>query len=488
MVSIRKCLVLILFFFLIESIVIAQGTRLLRQPSLQGNHIAFSYGGDIWITELNSQKIIRLTSTPAVESNPHISPDGKWVAFSSNRSGNYAVYIVSVQGGTPKRLTWHPSAALTRGWSADGKQILFASSRETAPTGFDKLWMVAVEGGPSALLTNQWGADGSFSPDGKQIVVDRVDRWDVEWRNYRGGQNTPLVILNLADQTEKLIPNESTVDIQPLWLNDKIYFLSDRDWTSNIWSYTPASGELKQITHVTGSDIKWLSGHGNKLAFERDGSLHLHDLTTNETTQLSITIQADFPWAETKWEDVTKNVRAVSLSATGKRAIMEARGEIFTIPVEHGDARNMTLSSGAADHAPVWSPKGNEVAWFSDADGKGYALMIASQDGLTKPKSISIGESKMAWEPAWSPDGKYIAFDDDDVRIRLVEIATGVIKTIDVGGVNIERGDLGLTWSPDSKWLAYAKSGSNNFKQIFVWSAKDNSTHAITNSFADSHS
>lgn len=488
MVSIRKCLVLILFFFLIESIVIAQGTRLLRQPSLQGNHIAFSYGGDIWITELNSQKIIRLTSTPAVESNPHISPDGKWVAFSSNRSGNYAVYIVSVQGGTPKRLTWHPSAALTRGWSADGKQILFASSRETAPTGFDKLWMVAVEGGPSALLTNQWGADGSFSPDGKQIVVDRVDRWDVEWRNYRGGQNTPLVILNLADQTEKLIPNESTVDIQPLWLNDKIYFLSDRDWTSNIWSYTPASGELKQITRVTGSDIKWLSGHGDKLAFERDGYLHLHDLTTNETTQLSITIQADFPWAETKWEDVTKNVRAVSLSATGKRAIMEARGEIFTIPVEHGDARNMTLSSGAADHAPVWSPKGNEVAWFSDADGKGYALMIASQDGLTKPKSIYIGESKMAWEPAWSPDGKYIAFDDDDVRIRLVEIATGVIKTIDVGGVNIERGDLGLTWSPDSKWLAYAKSGSNNFKQIFVWSAKDNSTHAITNSFADSHS
>jgi tricorn protease len=484
----KKNIFLFLIFLLIESVVIAQGTRLLRQPSLSANHVAFSYGGDIWVTELSSQKTLRLTSTPAVEGNPHLSPDGKWVAFNSNRSGNNAVYIVSIEGGTPKRLTWHPSASLTRGWSTDGKHVLFATPRETAPAGLDRLWTVSIDGGPSTLLTKQWGTDGSYSPDGKQIVIDRVHRWDVEWRNYRGGQNTPLVILNLADQTEKLIPNESTFDIQPLWLGDKIYFLSDRDWTSNIWSYTPASGELKQITQVTGSDIKWLGGYGNKLVFEHDGYLHLHDLTTNETKQLSIDIQADFPWAETKWEDVTKSARAVSLSATGKRAIMEARGEIFTIPVEHGDARNMTLSSGAADHAPIWSPKGNEVAWFSDVDGKGYALMIAAQDGLTKPRTISIGESKMAWEPTWSPDGKLIAFADDDVRIRVVEMATGTIKTVDVGGTNIERGDVGLTWSPDSKWLAYSKSGSNNFRQIIVWSAKDNSTHSVTNSFADSHS
>lgn len=484
----KKNIFLFLIFLLIESAVAAQGTRLLRMPSLSANHVAYSYGGDIWITELGSQKTLRLTSTPAVESNPHISPDGKWVAFNSNRSGNNAVYIVSIEGGTPKRLTWHPSPSLTRGWSADGKHVLFATPRETAPAGLDRLWTVSIDGGPSTLLTKQWGTDGSYSPDGKQIVIDRVHRWDVEWRNYRGGQNTPLVILNLADQTEKLIPNESTFDIQPLWLGDKIYFLSDRDWTSNIWSYTPASGELKQITRVTGADIKWLGGYGNKLVFEHDGYLHLHDLTTNETKQLSIDIQADFPWAETKWEDVTKSARAVSLSATGKRAIMEARGEIFTIPVEHGDARNMTLSSGAADHAPVWSPKGNEVAWFSDVDGKGYALMIAAQDGLKKPRSISIGESKMAWEPTWSPDGKYIAFDDDDVRIRVVEMATGAIKTVDVGGTNIERGDMGLTWSPDSKWLAYSKSGSNNFKQIIVWSAKDNSIRSLTNSFADSNS
>lgn len=475
-------------FLLLVAISFAQGTRLLRQPDISSTHIAFAYGGDIWVTDFDNQNLLRLTSTPAVESNPHFSPDGKWIAFSSNRSGNQAVYIVSVEGGSPKRLTWHPSSATVCGWSADGKRVLYSTTRDNAPSSFARLWTVSVEGGPSSELNNQWAANGSFSPDGNQIVIDRVQRWDVEWRNYRGGQNTPLVILNLTDQTEKLLPNESTVDIQPLWLGNTIYFLSDRDCTSNIWSYNPASGELKQVTKYTGPDIKWLSGFGNRLAFERDGFLNLLDLSSNESKQLSITINADFPWAEIKWEDVTKSATSVTISPTGKRVILESRGEIFTIPAENGDARNMTNSSGAADHAPVWSPKGTEVAWFSDTGGKGYALLIAKQDGLTKPKNISIGESKMAWEPVWSPDGKFIAFADDKVRIRIVDIAAGTIKTADIGGVNTERGDMGLTWSHDSQWLAYTKTGTNNFRQIKVWSAKNDSIFALTNSFADSYS
>ena len=475
-------------FLLSVTSAFSQGTRLLRQPALSSTHIAFAYGGDIWVSDLDNQKVLRLTSTPAVESNPQFSPDGQWIAFNSNRSGNQAVYIVPVEGGSPKRLTWHPASASVCGWSSDGKLVLYSTSRDNAPGGFARLWTVSIEGGPSTVLTNQWAADGSFSADGKQIVIDRIQRWDVEWRHYRGGQNTPLVILNLTDQTEKLLPDESTIDIQPLWLGNTIYFLSDRDRTSNIWSYTPGPGELKQVTTYTGSDIKWLSGFGNKLAFERDGYLHLLDLSSNDSRQLAITIIADFPWAETKWEDVTKSIGSVSLSPTGKRVIMEARGDIFTIPAENGDARNMTNTSGVADHAPVWSPKGNEVAWFSDADGKGYAMLIATQDGLSKPRSISIGESKMAWEPAWSPDGKLIAFVDDKVRIRIVDVAKGTIKTADIAGDNNERGNMGLTWSHDSKWLAYTKTGINHFRQIKVWSSKNDSIYALTNTFADSFS
>ncbi len=485
---INRCFLSGTFIIAFASLSFSQGTRLLRQPTISSEHIAFAYAGDIWVSNLNNQNLVRLTSTPAVESNPHFSPDGKNIAFTSNRSGNTAIYIVPVTGGDAKRLTWHPSSSIARGWTPDGERVIFASTRNTAPSRFDRLWSVSVDGGPAKQLTSQWATNGSFSPDGKQMIIDRVRRWDVEWRAYRGGQNTPLIILNLENLTETLLPNESTTDIQPLWMGESIYFLSDRDWISNIWSYSPKTNKLKQITKFAGSDVKWLDGNGELLVFERDGYLHTLNLVSGNIKQLNITVNGDFPWAETKWEDVSKNVKNVSLSPTGKRVIMESRGEIFTVPVKHGDYRNITQNSSAADRVPIWSPKGNQIAWFSDTGGKGYSLIITSQDGLSEHKKISIGESKMAWEPTWSPDGNYIAFTDDDVRVRIVEIKSGNIKTVDVGGTNLERGSQGLTWSPDSKWLAYSKGGDNNFRRIMVWSQKDNSIRAITNRFADSFS
>ncbi len=485
----RRLTLFLLVFMQLGYVLHAQGTRLLRQPAVSDKQVAFIYGADLWVADLNGQNVLRLTSTPAVESDPHFSPDGQWIAFTSNRSGSNAVYTVSVKGGEATRLTWHPAAAQARGWSPDGSRVLYASDRETAPSPYNRLWTVPVKGGPPTLLAKQWGNDGAFSPDGKQMVVDRVDRWDVEWRAYRGGQNTPLLILNLADYSETLLPCPSSTDIQPLWLGNKIYFLSDREGgVANIWSYDPASKAVAQVTRFKGADVKWLSGQGSRLIYEREGWLHVMDLSGGNSKQLSITVSGDFPWAATKWENVGKRISAAALSPTGKRAIMEARGEIFTVPVENGDVRNLTQSSGAADRSPLWSPLGNQVAWFSDAGGKGYALMLAPQDGMGKPKSISIGESKMAWEPTWSPDGKYIAFTDDDVRIRVVDLAAGTITTADVGGNNLERGDMGLAWSPDGQWLAYSKSGSNMLRTIKVWSVKTKTVQALTNPFADAFS
>lgn len=463
------------------------GTRLLRQPTLSAKHVAFTYGGDLWLAERGGGEARRLTSTPAVESNPHFSPDGTQIAFTSNRSGTPSVYLVPVEGGTPQRLTWHRSGASARGWTPDGQRVLYASTRETAPVSFNRLWTVPATGGPSTQLPAPWAYDGSYAPDGQRIVVDRMSRWDTEWRAYRGGQNTPLVVLNLSNLDEVLIPCERTTDVQPLWLGNTIYFLSDREGgVANVWAYTPADGGLRQVTkYKNGSDIKWLTGQGDQLLIERDGYLHTLDPSNGETTTLTITVRGDFPWAETRWEDVSERVSATSLSPTGKRALMEARGEIFTVPVEHGDARNLTRSSGAADRAPLWSPDGTQIAWFSDAGGQGYGLMIGDQDGMGEPRRIDIGESKMAWEPTWSGDGKYLAFVDDDVRVRVVDLEAGSIRTADVGGVNIERGDMGLSWSPDSKWLAYARSAPNNFRRVTLWSLETGETQPLTDPLAD---
>jgi tricorn protease len=476
----------ILFLFLSQP-VFSQGTRLLRQPSLSDTHIAFVYAGDIWVAQRDGANVQRITSTPALESNPILSPDGESIAFTSNRSGNSAVYVVARTGGSPQRLTWHPSGAIVRGWTRDNAQILYASTRDFAPRPSNRLWLVPKGGGNSTLLAPQRGFNGSFADDEKKIAIEQVSRWDTEWRNYRGGQNKALIILDLQDLSEELIPNESTTDVHPVWIGSSIYFLSDRDGTMNVWAYSTENGNLRQVTNHQGADIKWLSGK-KELAFEREGYLFILDPASGQISQLEIEISADFPWAEPQWVKVNDRISSPSLSPNGKRMLVEARGEIFTIPVEHGNSRNLTASSGVADRRPIWSPKGDQIAWFSDDKHQDYVLRLSPQDGMGQTKDIALGESKLAWEPTWSPDGEHIAFVDNDLRVRVLNLASKTIKTVDHGGINIERGNMGLRWSPDSKWLAYSKFGLNNFKRIMVWSEEEDRVRALTNAFADAFS
>jgi tricorn protease len=461
-----------------------QGTRLLRQPSFSATQVAFAYGGDLWVASREGGRALRLTSTPAVEGDPQFSPDGSMIAFTSNRSGVLAVYVVAATGGEPRRLTWYPAASYARGWTRDGQRVLYSSTRETAPTGYERLWTVSREGGPSTLLPAPWGHDGSYSADGRRLVVDRMSRWDVEFRDYRGGQNTPLVLLDLQTLDETRLPSERTQDTDPVWLDGKVYFVSDRDWAYNVWEFDPATNATRQLTRFSGAEVKNLDGNAGTLVFEQDGWIHTLDPSSGQTKRLNIEVVGDFPWAETRWENVAPRATNPGLSPTGQRALFEARGEIFTVPVEHGAARNLSRSAGAADRAPVWSPDGNSVAWFRD-EGEGYELVIAPQDGLGKERRIDIGESKMAWTPTWSPDGSRIAFVDDDVRIRIVDLESGRVTTADVGGTNIERGGMGLVWSPDSKWLAYAKSFPNNFRRIVAWNVESGKATPLTGEMAD---
>jgi tricorn protease len=458
--------------------------RLLRQPSASAQHVAFTHGGDLWLVPRSGGEARRLTSTPAVERDPHLSPDGTLLAFSSNRSGDWAVYVMPVAGGDPTRLTWYPGPAQARGWTPDGRRILYASSRETAPVGHNRLWTVPVEGGPSDLLPAPMGFAGSYHPDGRRMVVEPISRWDEEWRFYRGGQNTPLVVLDLETLDETLLPNpDRTIDIRPVWLEGRVYFLSDRDGVSNVWSWDPDTGALTQVTRFPEPDVKALAAAPDGLVLERDGWLHALDPGSGAVERIHVTLRGDFPWAQPRWVDASGSVAAAGLSATGQRAVMQARGEIFTIPVEHGTVRNLTRSAGAADRAPVWSPDGTEVAWFSD-DGSGYRLLVGPQDGLTPPRSYDIGESRMGWVPAWSPDGSRIAFVDDRLRIRVLHLASGEILTADADGLLGSRTAPGPVWSPDSRWLAYAKSFPNHFRRIVVWSVETGEARPVTDGMA----
>ena len=466
----------------------AQETRLLRQPTVSATQVAFAYGGDLWSVGREGGEARRLTSTPAEESDPHFSPDGKWIAFTSTRSGSAAVYVMPADGGDPRRLTWHPAGDHARGWTPDGKQVLFASDRGSAPTNHTRLFTIPVEGGAAKLVPAPMGFRGSFSPDGRRIVVDRVDRWDVEFRNYRGGQNTPLTVLDLGDLGETRLPHELTTDVWPVWMGETIYFLSDRDDASNVWAYDVRSKAVRQLTRFRDADAKALTGFagssgGGVLALEQDGYVHLVDPATGAARRLAITVRGDFPWAAPRWTDVSRSIDAASLGPAGRRALFQARGDIYTVPVEKGDARNLTRSPGAADRAPVWAPDGQRVAWFSD-EGAGYRLMVGSADALSAPRAIAIGDAKMAWTPAWSPDGSRIAFVDDRARLRVVEVASGKMTTADAGGVAQDRGSMNPAWSPDSRWLAYAKTFPNQFRRVVVWSVADGKARPITDALA----
>jgi tricorn protease len=463
----------------------AQGTRLLRQPTVSSSQIAFAYAGDIWVASRDGGDAKRLTSFPGTESNPHFSPDGKQIAFSMQYGGNTDIYVIDAGGGEARRLTWHPSPDIARGWSPDGKQILFSSSRVHAPAvGVQQLWTIAATGGVPEKLPLPDGLRGSFSPDGRRLAYEKVSRWDVEWRNYRGGQTHPITVYTLASQAVDTLPSQGTLDTWPVWMGDAIYFISDRDWAANIWKYDVASKQLTQLTHSKDFDVKTLDAGAGVVVYEAAGYLHLLEPATGKDTQLAITCRGDLPWAEPRWVNASKWIESASLSPSGARALFAARGEVFSVPAEKGDARNLTRSSGTAERTPVWSPDGKQVAWFSDASGE-YRLMIGTQEGLGAPREIKFEQPTFFHTADWSRDGKYIAVTDEGLNILLVEVATGRVTRIDTDTYAHPERTFEPAWSPDSKWLAYSKRLPSQFHVLMAYSVTDRKSYQLTDGLSD---
>ncbi|MFY9573641.1 MAG: PDZ domain-containing protein [Blastocatellia bacterium] len=460
-------------------------TRLLRSPTVSATHIAFAYANNIWIVERSGGSARRLTSFQGQTSNPHFSPDGKWVAFSGEYAGNNDVYVLPSEGGEPKRLTWHAGADLVQGWTPDGRAVMFTSSRATwAPSGAPRFWTVPASGGVEEPMPLPRGYQGKISADGSRIAYRMNNSWDEERRNYRGGQNRPVWIVDLKTYDLVSPPWTDSKDVDPCWVNDSVYFISDRDGVANVWSYDTKSKKLTQVTRFNDFDVKTLDSGAGAVVFEQAGYIHELDPRTGKEHTVNITAAGDFPWMMPRWEDVTSRMSNIALSATGKRIVVEARGEIFTIPAEKGDVRNLTSSSGSAERDPAWSPDGKWVSYFSDKTGE-YKLVIESQDGLATPREIALDHPTHYYTPAWSPDSKKILFTDTNLKVWVLDVATGQAKIVGNDPWMVPQRTLNPVWSPDSKWVAYSSRLKSMYHAIFASNVETGESKQITDGLAD---
>ena len=412
--------------------VLAQGTRLLRHPTVSRDSIAFEYGGDLWVVSRNGGQARRVTSTQGVELDPFFSPDGSQIAYTSTVAGNTDVYVVPTAGGDPKRLTFHPTLDRVRGWTPDGRGVVFASTRTSAPQqAYWRLWTISIDGGLPTPMPMPRAFSVAYSPDGKKLAYEEITTAFVppwyelsQWRHYRGGRTRPVRLLNLADNSVEKLPWSNSNDSLPMWIGNTIYFLSDRNHTTNLFAYNAGSKQVTQLTRHDDFDIMTASAGADAIVYEQAGYIHLVEASSGKARRLTIDVAGDFPWARPQFKRVVSMIRNSSLSPTGIRAVFEARGEIFTVPTEKGDYRNLTQSSGAHDRSPAWSPDGSQLAWLSDASGE-YQLMIGDPLGVTPAKSIPLPSTAFYSAPAWSPDGSQLLLQDNHRNLWLVELATG---------------------------------------------------------------
>ncbi|MEW6367924.1 MAG: PDZ domain-containing protein [Acidobacteriota bacterium] len=462
--------------------------RLLRYPAISTDKIAFVYAGDIWIVDASGGVARQLTSHPGEELFPRFSPDGRWIAFTGEYSGTEQVYVISVDGGTPRQLTFYndvgelpPRGGVDNqvmGWTLDGKSVLFAAHRAPWSDRIGRPYLVPVAGGMEAPLPMLSGSGCSYSPDGTRMAFTPYMREFRTWKRYKGGQAQDVWIYDLQKSTAEQITDYPGTDNLPVWIGDSIYFTSDRGSIQklNLWSYDTKTRETRQVTNHDRYDVLWPSGGPGGVVYDNGGYIWRYDPPTGKTAMVPIRLFGDFPQTLPYFKNLKEDIQNFDISPNAKRALFEARGEIFTVPAKEGEPRNLTNTQSVREIQPCWSPNGDWIAYLSDRTGE-YEIYVRKSDGSGDERRVTTDGDIWRFQPVWSPDSRYLAYGDKKQRLRYVDVTNGKSTEIDHGVLS----DLTYyNWSPDSRFIVYPKEAATRLPSIWVYSLADGKTHQLT--------
>ncbi|MCA6073281.1 S41 family peptidase [Fulvivirga sedimenti] len=465
--------------------------RLMRYPDVSATHITFVYGDDIWLVEKSGGTAVKLSSPPGEEMFPRFSPDGQMIAFTANYEGNNDVYVVSVRGGIPKRLTYHGMTDRVLGWHPDGDHILFASSRESGRQRYNQFYTISKNGGSPEKLDVPYGEYASFSPDGKQLAYTDRSRVQRTWKRYRGGTAPDIHVFNLDDHSTSNITTNDANDELPMWHGDDIYFLSDQgpEQRANIWKYSLTSGTASQMTNFTDFDLHFPGIGPDDIIFQAGDQLYLLSIATGNYSTVQVNVITDQMGLMPVQKNVSSMMQSATISPDGKRVIVQARGELFSLPASEGYVQNLTQTSGAAERNPSWSPDGRYVACWSDAQGE-YQLTLYDMEGSSQPKTVSAFNDGFRYAIYWSPDSKHVAYVNQAMEIQVMDVTSGLARTIDKGFYMFEGPLQGfsVSWSPDSQWITYARDYTRVASAIFIYNVKSGVTTQVTSGYYNDQS
>lgn len=463
----------------LASLILAEDARVLRWPDVKGDQVVFSYAGDLWISKLDGGFARRLTSHPGLENLAKFSPDGKWIAFTGSYDGNADVYVIPAEGGEPRRLTYEPEPDLVRGWTPDGK-IAYASTAGSFTNSQARLWLIDPNGGlPQATPVMEVG-NLSYSPDGRQLAYNRSNAHQFNWRRYRGGTQGRISIYNFAENSYRELPSQRENSWFPMWVGNDIYYISDRNQgTVNLYRHDLRSNRSEQITRFADADLRWPSTDGKTIVYEHDGYLYAMDIATKQARRVTPQIRSDMLPVQATMRNYSNWLQGLAISPSGARVVVEARGELFSVPARNGETRLLTGTTGVRERYPNWSPDARVIAYLSDESGEFQIYTVPPLGG--KPTQVTRDPSLRIESYEWSPNSKMMTLNQVGGKLSLLDMSTGIVKDIatNIAGNQAQPHD----WSPDSKWIVYVTTEPNLNSATYLYEVATGKKTKITEGY-----